>query len=78
MRMFEFAVIASGLDPRAEDFEDRFFAAGCNDATISFQNGEIVLEFARAGETFENAVRSALQHVVQAGAKPLRIDAQVY
>ena len=71
--VFEFAVVASGLDPRADDFEDRFWAAGCDDATISFQQGEIVLEFARSADTFENAVRSALQHVARTGAKPLRV-----
>ena len=30
---FEFAVIASGLDPEADDVFDRFYEAGCDDAT---------------------------------------------
>jgi hypothetical protein len=33
MKIFEFSIIASGLDPEAEDFADRFFDAGCDDAT---------------------------------------------
>ena len=47
MKTFEFSIIASGLDPEAEDFADRFFNAGCDDATLSFQKGHIILDFAR-------------------------------
>ena len=39
MKKYEFSIIASGLDPEAEDFEKRFYDAGCDDATISFQKG---------------------------------------
>jgi hypothetical protein len=39
MKNHEFTIIASGLNPNAEDFENRFFEAGCGDATISFQKG---------------------------------------
>jgi transcriptional regulator with XRE-family HTH domain len=74
MRTFEFTVVASGLDPQADNFEDRFFAAGCDDATISFQKGAIILEFVRNARTFADAVRSALLNVVQAGAKPVHIE----
>jgi transcriptional regulator with XRE-family HTH domain len=74
MKTFEFTVVAAGLDPRADDFEDRFFAAGCDDATISFQKGAIILEFARNAGSFADAVRSALLNVVQAGAKPVHIE----
>jgi len=74
MKTFEFTVVASGLDPQADDFEDRFFAAGCDDATISFQKGAIILEFARDARTFADAVRSALLNVVRAGAKPVHIE----
>ena len=34
MKKFEFSIIASGLDPAAEDFEQRFYDAGCDDAPI--------------------------------------------
>jgi len=74
MKTFDFTVVASGVDPRADDFEDRFFAAGCDDATISFQKGAIVLEFTRAATSFAGAVRSALLNVLQAGAKPVHVE----
>ena len=46
MKTFEFSIVASGLDPEAEDFADRFFNAGPDDATLSFQKGHIILDFA--------------------------------
>lgn len=74
MKTFEFTVIASGMDPHTDDFEDRFFAAGCDDATISFQKGALVLEFTRAAASLADAVRSALLNVLQAGAKPVHVE----
>ena len=51
MKMYEFSIIASGLDPQADDFEARFYNAGCDDATISFQKGHIIVD-ERAGYVF--------------------------
>src|SRR3546814_3181104 len=58
MKLHEFTLIASGLDPEAEDFEDRF-ETGCDDATLSFQKGVIILEFSREAVSFSKAVASA-------------------
>jgi hypothetical protein len=74
MAIYEFAVIASGVDPEAEDFEDRFFAAGCDDATLAFQRGAIILDFAREARSFEPAVASAVRDVRKAGATVERIE----
>ena len=74
MKTHEFAIIASGLDPEADDFEDRFFEAGCDDATISFQKGVIVLEFAREARSFSHAMISAISDVQKAGAKVERFE----
>jgi len=68
MKKYEFTLIASGLDPEAEDFADRFFNAGCNDATISFAKGLIVLEFEREAKNFAHALISAIQNVRETGA----------
>ena len=67
MTTHEFTIVASGLE--AEDFEDRFYEAGCDDATISFQKSVIVLDFAREAQTFAKALISAMHDVQQAGAK---------
>lgn len=74
MKTHEFTVVASGLDHQAEDFEDRFYEAGCDDATVSYQKGAIILEFARQAPTFAKALISAFADVQKAGAKVERIE----
>lgn len=74
MKLYEFTIIASGLHPEMEDFEDRFFEAGCDDATLAFQKGVIILEFSREGVSFSQAVSSAYENVQQAGAAVERIE----
>lgn len=68
MKSFSFTIIASGLDPNASDFEDRFFEAGCDDATITFQKGAIILEFDREAKNLSHALASAISDVQGAGA----------
>ena len=74
MVVFEFSIIASGIDPFAANFEDRFFEAGCDDATISLQRGAIILEFSREAASFDAAVASALADIERAGAVPKRVE----
>jgi hypothetical protein len=74
MKTFEFSIVASGLDPEAEDFADRFFNAGCDDATISFQKGHIILDFAREADSVDAAICSAVECVGAAGAHVDRIE----
>ncbi|MFL6768244.1 MAG: helix-turn-helix transcriptional regulator [Sphingomicrobium sp.] len=74
MKKFEFAIIASGLDHEAENFEDLFYEAGCADATLSFQKGVIIVEFNRRAVSFSQAVISACQNILDAGAKIERIE----
>jgi hypothetical protein len=74
MKTHEFCIVASGLDPEAEDFETRFFGAGCDDATVSFQRGHIIVDFAREAESLEDAIASAIESVRKAGAKVMRVE----
>lgn len=74
MNKFEFAIIASGLNPEDEDFEDVFYEAGCADATLSFQKGAIIIEFNRKARTFGGAVLSACNNVAATGAKIERVE----
>ncbi|HEX2764105.1 MAG TPA: hypothetical protein VHM92_09755 [Allosphingosinicella sp.] len=74
VKTHEFTVIASGLDPEADGFEDRFFEAGCDDATLSFQKGVIIVEFSREAVSFSKAVASAYEDVLRAGAHVGRIE----
>ncbi len=74
MRAWNFIILATGLDPAADDFEDRFFEAGCDDATVSFMKSTIVLEFDREARTLSSAVNSAIQDVKSAGADVIRVE----
>ena len=74
MKKFEFSIIASGLDPEADDFADRFYDAGCDDATISFQKGHIILDFRREDRSIEDAICSAVECAQKAGAQVDRIE----
>ena len=71
---YEFTIIAGGIDPEEKNFEDRFFEAGCDDATIAFQRGMLILDFAREAKSFSHAVLSAVRDVIKAGAKIERIE----
>lgn len=74
MTNHRFTIIAADLDPQAEDFGERFFEAGCDDATISVQKGAIILEFGRDARTFGGALISAIANVRAAGAKVVHVE----
>jgi len=73
VKAFEFSIIASGLDPSADDFETRYNDAGCDDATVSFQKGHIILDFAREAESADGALPTAVSDVRKAGATIVRV-----
>lgn len=74
MKKFEFSIIASGLDPEAEDFEQRFYDAGCDDAAIAFQKGHIIVDFTREAKSVSEAIVTAVRDVQAAGARIDRIE----
>lgn len=74
MKTHEFSIIASGPDHTADDFEGRFYDNGCDDATVSFQKGNIILDFARDASTLEDAIISAIADVRKAGARVERVE----
>lgn len=74
MKNHEFTVVASGFDPGNDDFINRLFEAGCDDATVSFQNGATILSFDREAVTFSSAIISALEGVTAAGGKIERVE----
>lgn len=74
MKTFEFSIVASGVDPKADDFEDRFYEAGCDDALVSFQRGHVIIDFAREAEDLASAISSAIEDVSSTGAKVDRVE----
>ncbi|HEV7877636.1 hypothetical protein [Bradyrhizobium sp.] len=74
MKTFEFSIVASGVDPTADDFGDGFYDAGCDDALVAFQKGRTIIDFAREAITIDEAIASAVENVCAAGAKIDRIE----
>jgi len=74
MKTYEFCIIVSGLDPEDDDVFDRFYEAGCGDATIAFQKGHFIVDFAREAATLEDAIASAIADVKKAGAAVERVE----
>ena len=74
MKTYEFSIVASGLDPKAPDFEGRFYDAGCDDALVSFQKGQIIVDFGREASSFAEAIATAIDDVQRAGASVERIE----
>lgn len=74
MKTFEFSIIASGLDPQAEDFEQRFYDADCDDAAIAFQKGHIIVDFTREAKSVSEAIATAVRNVRAAGAHINRVE----
>ena len=74
MKSYEFSIIASGLDPQADDFESRFYDAGCDDALVSFQKGHIIIDFAREAASVDLAISSAIENVISVGAVVDRVE----
>lgn len=68
MANFEFSFLVSGVDPHAENFADRFYEAGCDDATLMLTRGLIAVCFAREAENYTQAVISGLSDVWKTGA----------
>lgn len=74
MGVYEFSIIASGLDPEADDLESRFYDGRCDDATVSFQKGHVIVDFAREADSVEEAIASAVEDVIAAGATVDRVE----
>lgn len=63
MKNYNFLFVLSGISAPTENFEDRLFEAGCDDATLSFRNRIAFLEFDREAPSFKEAVISAIKQV---------------
>jgi precorrin-4 methylase len=51
-----------------------FFAAGCDDGTHFSSGGKVAISFSREAKNMEEAVRSAIRNVQQAGFAVARVE----
>lgn len=74
MTEHEFSFLVSGMDLETDDFADRFFEAGCDDATLMLTHGLIAVCFAREADNYTQAVVSGYRDVRAAGATVERFE----
>lgn len=68
MNNHSFTFILSGIDASSDSFEDRFYEAGCDDATLALTHGLVAACFDREADNFTHAVISAYADVCKTGA----------
>ena len=74
MKTFEFSIIATGLDPSDEAYEARFYDGKCSDATVSYQRGHTIIDFAREAASLEDAISTAVEDAIAVGCKIERLE----
>lgn len=73
MKTYDFTFVVDA-DPHADDFEDRFIEAGCDDATFLLMRGAAAVSFDRTAPSYKEAVFSAYQQIKAAGSTVLRFE----
>lgn len=73
MNKYDFTFVVDA-DPHADDFEDRFIDAGCDDATFLLVRGAAAISFDRVAESYKDAVFSAYKQIMSAGSTVLRFE----
>ena len=77
-REYEFAILATDPENRGVDATDKaaeqLVIAGSDDATISYQNGGYIVDFARQAPSLAHALASAIADIERAGLRVTRIE----
>ena len=73
MKTYDFTFVVDA-DPYAEDFEDRFIEAGCDDATFLLVKGAAAISFDREASSYKEAVFSAFKQIKSVGSEVLRFE----
>ena len=71
---YRFTLNLAGATPATEDFEDKLFEAGCDDAPVCFYGNNPYLEFSREAESAHAAITSAMTSVHAAGYQVVSIE----
>lgn len=74
MTEYSFTFLVGGVDPHADNFEDIFFEAGCDDATIALIHGMTAVCFDRQADSYADAVISAYASLLRAGVQVLKFE----
>jgi hypothetical protein len=74
MDRYSFTVEVAGISATDENrYEERLYAAGCDDALIAVVDGVVFLDFDREAPSYEKAVESATNDVAEAGGRVIQV-----
>jgi hypothetical protein len=74
MPQYSFTMHVVGIRTDNEYYEDALYNAGCADALIVIQDGELFLDFDRQAPSYDSAIQSATRSVQQAGGRVIGVD----
>ncbi len=81
MPMYDFQLVLGNLDVMTDEIADSLFEAGCDDGTPFSSQGVAAIGFSREANSLEEAIRSAIANVNNAGflvSRALPADERVY
>lgn len=74
IKTHSFTIYLDGVKTLTDRLSDRLYQAGCADATIAFQNGELAIDYDRAAASLDKALASAVRELLQHGYRIRRIE----
>lgn len=74
MKNHSFTIYLDGIRALTDRLADRLYEAGCRDATIAFQNGELAIDYDRTAASLDKALAGAVRSLVQHGYRIRRIE----
>ena len=74
MSKYEFTLVLAQPGELTEDLAEALFVAGCDDGSPGSCNGVVSIDFHRESDSLENAIRSAIAQVNQAGCVAARVE----
>jgi hypothetical protein len=69
-----FTIYLDGIRTLTEHLVNKLYEAGCRDATIAFQNGELAIDYARPAVSLDKALASAVRDLIEHGYRIQRIE----
>lgn len=69
-----FTIYLDGIRTLTDRLANRLYEAGCHDATIAFQNGELAIDYDRSAVSLDKALASAVRQLLEHGYRVRRIE----
>lgn len=74
LKTHSFTIYLDGVRTLTDRLANRLYEAGCRDATIAFQNGELAIDDDRSPSSLDNAVANAVKDLIKHGYRIRRIE----